>query len=424
MSERERDRDRDCDHAACRDELDALLTAPAFTADPYPVYARFREEAPVHFSEANGGWMLFRYDDVHATLRDPARFSSRGRFSAALRRIDPGTRARIGPLTDHFTVGMLANDPPDHTRLRGLVNRAFTPRVVENMRPRIHAIVGDLLDAALPRGEFDLIADFAYPLPATVIAELFGAPAAEQDRFKRWSNDILGFQGTGNPEAGAVLRAQDSLLEMRAFLKDLADHRRAHPGDDLLGLLVAAEAAGDRLSEQELLTVCVTLLTAGHETTTNLIGNGMRLLLRHPEQLARLREDPGLMASAVEEMLRADSPLQRNPRQAAVDLDLGGQRIRAGDYVMQVLGSANHDPAAFPAPERFDIGRTPNRHVAFGGGIHFCLGAPLARLEAPIAIGEVLRRAPGLALAEPDAPPRWLRSGLLRGLERLPVAVR
>lgn len=292
------------------------------------------------------------------------------------------------------------------------------------MRPRIHAIVGDLLDAALPRGEFDLIADFAYPLPATVIAELFGAPAAEQDRFKRWSNDILGFQGTGNPEAGAVLRAQDSLLEMRAFLKDLADHRRAHPGDDLLGLLVAAEAAGDRLSEQELLTVCVTLLTAGHETTTNLIGNGMRLLLRHPEQLARLREDPGLMASAVEEMLRADSPLQRNPRQAAVDLDLGGQRIRAGDYVMQVLGSANHDPAAFPAPERFDIGRTPNRHVAFGGGIHFCLGAPLARLEAPIAIGEVLRRAPGLALAEPDAPPRWLRSGLLRGLERLPVAVR
>jgi cytochrome P450 len=404
-----------------RAELDMLLRSDAFVADPYPVYTRLREEAPVHYSEANGGWMLFRYEDVHATLRDHSRFSSRGRFSAALQRMDPDTRARIGPLTDHFTVGMLANDPPDHTRLRGLVNRAFTPRVVENMRPRIVQIVADLLDAALDRETFDLIADFAYPLPATVIAELFGAPASERDRFKHWSNDILGFQGTGNPSAESVLRAQDSLLDMRAFLGDLADHRRAHPGDDLLGLLVAAEAEGDRLTDQELLTVCVTLLTAGHETTTNLIANGMWLLLTHPEQCDRLRDDPSLMPAAVEEMLRMESPLQRNPRRAAVDIDLHGERIPAGDYVMQVLGSANHDPAAFPDPERFDIARTPNRHVAFGGGIHFCLGAPLARLEAPIAIGELLRRAPNLALADPDSPPRWIRSGLLRGMDALPV---
>lgn len=407
---------------ASRPDLDALLRSDAFVADPYPIYARFRESAPVHFSEANGGWMLFRHDDVHATLRDHARFSSRGRFSAALQRMDPGVRSRIGPLTDHFTVGLLANDPPDHTRLRLLVNRAFTPRVVEQMRPRIHAIVDGLLDEALAGETFDLIGDFAYPLPATVIAELFGAPVSERDRFKRWSNHILGFQGTGNPSAESVLRAQDSLLEMRAFLQELADHRRAHPGDDLLGLLVAAEAEGDRLTDQELLTVCVTLLTAGHETTTNLIGNGMWLLLTHPSQRARLVADPGLMPSAVEEMLRLESPLQRNPRRAAVDMELGGQHLRAGDYVMQVLGSANHDPDAFPDPERFDIGRAPNRHMAFGGGIHFCLGAPLARLEAPIAIGELLRRAPGLALAEPDAPPRWIPSGLLRGMESLPVS--
>jgi pimeloyl-[acyl-carrier protein] synthase len=401
--------------------LDDLLRTDAFAADPYPVYARFRAEAPVHFSEANGGWMLFRHDDVHASLRDHARFSSRGRFAAALQRMEPGVRERIGPLTDHFTVGMLANDPPAHTRLRGLVNRAFTPRVVEAMRPRIRAIVDALLDAALPRGSFDLIADFAYPLPATVIAELFGAPVSERDRFKTWSNDILGFQGTGNPSAESVLRAQDSLLEMRAFLLELADHRRRVPGDDLLGLLVAAEADGDRLTGQELLTVCVTLLTAGHETTTNLIGNGAWLLLTHPDQLARLHEDPGLMPTAIEEMLRYESPLQRNPRMVATDLDLHGQQLRAGDYVMQVLGSANHDPAAFPDPERFDIGRAPNRHLAFGHGIHFCLGAPLARLEAAIAFGELLRRAPALALTAPDAPPHWVRHGLLRGLESLPV---
>ena len=402
-------------------DLDTLLVSDQFVQDPYPVYDRLRAEAPVHDSQANGGWMLFAYEDVHATLRDHARFSSRGRFAAALERMEPAVRAEIGPLTDHFTVGMLANDPPDHTRMRGLVNRAFTPRVIGAMRPRIQEIVDELLDAVADGESFDLIADFAYPLPATVIAELFGAPVSERDRFKAWSNDILGFQGTGNPSSESVLRAQDALLEMRAFLSDLADRRRVEPGDDLLGLLVAAEADGDRLTEQELLTVCVTLLTAGHETTTNLIGNGVLLLLTHPDQLALLRSRPDLMPSAVEEMLRFESPLQRNPRRVAVDLDLHGQHLKAGDYVMQVLGAANRDPAAFPNPHRFDITRAPNRHMAFGHGIHFCLGAPLARMEAPIAIEELLRRFPQIALADPQAPPRWLRHGLLRGLESLPV---
>lgn len=408
---------------AARDELDLdrALATPAFYADPYPFYDRLRDLDPVHWSESNGGWMLTRYDDVLATIRDPARFTSRGRFAAVFARMDPELRQRAASMEQHFSVGLIASDPPDHTRMRGLINRAMTPRVIEAMRPRIEALVTELLDAAADRGEMDLIADLAYPLPAIVIAELLGAPAESRDRFKAWSHEILGFQGTGRPDPEAVARAQESLLAMRAFLSALAAERRHTPRDDLIGLLVAAEQDGERLTEAELLTTCVTLLTAGHETTTNLIGNGLWLLLTHPEQRGLLQERPELMPVAIEEMLRKESPLQRNPRQVAVDLELRGRRLRAGDYVMQVLGGANHDPAQFAAPHRFDITRAPNRHLAFGQGIHFCLGAPLARLEAPIAIGETLRRFPRLALAEPDAPPRWFRHGLLRGLEELRV---
>ncbi len=407
--------------AAAIDELDAALATPAFFGDPYPFYDRLRDEDPVHWSETNGGWMLTRYDDVAATLRDHARFSSRGRFAAVFARMAPALRDQVRPMARHFSVGLIASDPPDHTRMRGLINRAMTPRVLEAMRPRIQAIVTELLDAVQARGEMDVIADLAYPLPAIVIAEMLGAPVESRDRFKMWSHDILGFQGTGRPSEESVMRAQASLLEMRAFLTTLADERRRSPRQDLLGLLVTAEQDGDRLTEAELLTTCVTLLTAGHETTTNLIGNGMWLLLTHPDQLLLLREHPELMPSAIEEMLRKESPLQRNPRQMAVDLELRGRTLQAGDYVMQVLGAANHDPEQFPDPHRFDITRTPNRHVAFGHGIHFCLGAPLARIEAPIAIGEVLRRLPGLALADPVAKPSWLQSGFLRGLQTLPV---
>jgi cytochrome P450 len=407
--------------AATMDDLDAALATPAFYADPYPFYDRLRAEDPVHWSETNGGWMLTRYDDVAATIRDHARFSSRGRFAAVFARMDPGLRGRVQPTEQHFSVGLIASDPPDHTRMRGLINRAMTPRVIEAMRPRVLALVTEFLDAVQLQGEMDVIADLAYPLPATVIAELLGAPAESRDQFKAWSHDILGFQGTGRPSVESVERAQASLLAMRSFLSDLAEERRRAPREDLIGLLVAAEQDGDRLTEAELLTTCVTLLTAGHETTTNLIGNGLWLLLTHPEQLRLLRERPELMPAAIEEMLRKESPLQRNPRQLAVDVELRGRRLRAGDYVMQVLGAANHDPAQFPNPHRFDITRDPNRHLAFGHGIHFCLGAPLARLEAPIAIGEVLRRMPNLALADPTAEPKWHRLGLLRGLEGVRV---
>ena len=401
--------------------LDTALGTPAFFNNPYPFYGELRTDNPVHWSETNGGWMLTRYDDVAATIRDHSRFSSRGRFSAVFARMDPELRQRVQPTERHFSVGLIASDPPDHTRMRGLINRALTPRVIDAMRPRILLLVSEFLDAAAPSGEMDIIADLAYPLPATVISELLGAPAESRDQFKSWSHDILGFQGTGLPSQESVERAQTSLLAMRAFLSELAAERRLTPRDDLIGLLVAAEQDGDRLTESELLTTCVTLLTAGHETTTNLIGNGLWLLLSHPDQLQLLRDRPELMPSAIEEMLRKESPLQRNPRQLAFDFELRGKRLRAGDYVMQVLGTANRDPEQFADPHRFDITRTPNRHLAFGHGIHFCLGAPLARLEAPIAIGEVLRRMPRLALADGDVSPQWHQSGFVRGLQTLPV---
>lgn len=399
--------------------FDQQLISPAFYANPYPFYHQLRTEAPVSWSAALGGWVLTRYQDVIASLRDTRYFSSRGRMLAALERFPDDTRVALRPLEDHFAVGLISSDPPDHTRLRALINKAFTPRVVEQLRPRIQALVDELLDVAQARGPIDLIRDLAYPLPATVIAELLGASPEDRDRFKVWSDGILSFQGRGVVTPAQMAHAQTHLLEMRAFLGDLLEQRRRAPREDLLSRLVEAESAGERLTEAELMTTCVTLLTAGHETTTNLIGNGLYTLLRYPDQLALLRANPALLPTAIEEMLRYESPLQRNPRRIAEDVVFGGQPMRQGDFVLQILGAANRDPAVFPDPDRFDIARQPNRHIAFGFGIHFCVGAPLARLEAPVAISTVLRRLPRLELAGP--PVQWYEHGLLRGIRSLPV---
>lgn len=402
-----------------REALDELLTTEAFFQDPFPTYARFQAETPVHWSASNGGWMIFRYDDIVETLRAPEYFSSRGRLTAAMERLDPGTRASLQPLEQHFSVGLISSDPPDHGRLRGLVNRAFTPKIVENLRPRVEAIVDELLTVAMRNDSFDVIRDFAFPLPATVIAELIGVPVESMDDFKTWTLGIMAFQGTGRVDPPVLQHSQTNLIAMRRFLSELAADRRVNPRDDLMSRLVAAEADGDKLTEAELLTTCVTLMTAGHETTTNLIGNGLHLLMTHPDQLATLREAPDMLPVAVEEMLRFQSPLQRNPRRIATDLEISGHQLKSGDYVMQMLGAANRDPDVFTNPQRFDITRQPNRHLAFGFGIHFCLGAPLARLEAPIAIGEVLRRLPNLRPAQHHVS--WRRHTLLRGIESLPV---
>jgi pimeloyl-[acyl-carrier protein] synthase len=400
--------------------LDELLVSPGFYQDPYPIYEELSATVRVAWSEALAGWVIPRYDDVQATLMDTRHFSSQGRVLAVLDRLPQGLRPHFQPFENHFTGGLINADPPNHTRLRALVNTAFTPRTVEQLRPRIQALIDNLLDAGQARGEMDLIRDLAYPLPAIVIAEIMGAPAESREDFQRWSHGVLAFQGAGVVDPAVLDESQQHLLALREFLSELLDERRRQPRDDLLSRLVLAEMEGDRLTPAELLTTCVTLLIAGHETTTNLIANGLYTLLRHPDQLERLRAEPALMTSAVEEMLRFESPLQRNPRRMTEDFEYGGALLKRGDYVLQIFGSANRDAAVFPRPQTFDVARQPNRHLSFAVGIHFCVGAPLARLEAPLAIGAVLRRLPHLRLAEPSV--EWQVHGLLRGLTRLPVA--
>jgi cytochrome P450 len=316
---------------------------------------------------------------------------------------------------------MLDRDPPDHTRLRSLVSTAFTPRVVEGLRPRIQQIVDDLITRAEAAGGMDVIEEFAYPIPVNVICEMLGVPVADHERFRGWSLDIA--RGLDSiwlpPDSEIPRRSAASRHAISDYFRGLIAQRRASPRSDLLSALIAAEAAGDKLSEEELVATCILLLIAGHETTVNLIGNGMLALLRHPAELRRLRESPGLITSAVEELLRYDGPVQRTARVASADATIGGRTIAKGDMVMPFIAAADRDPAQFPEPDRLDLSRSDNRHIAFGWGIHFCLGAPLARIEGQIAIDALVRRLPGLELATHE--PEYRQSLTLRGLKTLPV---
>jgi len=384
---------------------------PEFVADPYPMYQRLRTDDPVHHS-ALGFWVLTRYDDVVAALRDPR---------LAKEAIASFVAARFGAPVPAMGLSMLDRDPPDHTRLRGLVSKAFTPRVVEGLRPRIQQIVDGLLDGVTARGSMDLIEEFAYPIPVIVICEMLGVPVEDHERFKGWSLDIargldLIWLGPESEVGRRSVAARQSLAE---YFRGLIAQRRAAPRGDLLSGLIAAEEAGDKLNEVELLATCILLLIAGHETTVNLIGNGTLALLRHRDQLQRLQRDPGLTASAIEELLRFDGPVQRTARIPSEDIVIGGRTIAKGEMVMPFIGAADRDPVQFPDPDRLDIGRADNRHIAFGWGIHFCLGAPLARIEGQIAISTLVRRMPKLELA--TAQPEYRQSLTLRGLKALPV---
>jgi cytochrome P450 len=295
----------------------------------------------------------------------------------------------------------------------------FLPRTLERLTAEIHRTAHELLDAAEARGNVDVVRDLAYPLPVTVIAELLGVPRADREQLKRWSAIIMEFQAVPLPTAEAILRSQAGIVEMRGYLREIAGDRRKNPREDLISELVAVEVDGDRLAEDELLSTCLTLLVAGHETTTNLIGSAIWLLLRHPEQRARLRAEPLLMASAIEEVLRFESPLHRVGRTALSDTEVAGAGIPKGETVFLLLASANRDSAQFAAPEIFDISRAPNKHIAFGYGIHFCLGAALARLEAPIALNAFFQRWPNARLR--DGRLEW-HSGVMRGLKSLPFS--
>jgi cytochrome P450 len=385
---------------------------PEFLADPYPTYRRLRDEDPVHHSPLDF-WVLTRYEDVASVLRDP-RFIKEPLVSMVAARFGVSVPPGVG-------LSMLDRDPPDHTRLRSLVSKAFTPRVVEGLRPRIQKMVDDLITRAEAVGTMDLIEEFAYPIPVNVICEMLGVPVEDRERFKGWSLDIA--RGLDSvwlpPESEIPKRSGAARHAIGDYMRELIAERRAAPRGDLLSALIAAEEAGDKLSEDELIATCILLLIAGHETTVNLIGNGTLALLRHPEELCRLRETPGLITSAVEELLRYDGPVQRTARITSTEVTIGGRTIPRDEMVMPFIGAADRDPAQFPDPDRLDLGRPDNRHIAFGWGIHFCLGAPLARVEGQIAIDTLVRRLPRLALV--DDEPEYRQSLTLRGLKALPV---
>jgi len=385
---------------------------PAFHANPYPFYRRLREEDPVHESPY-GMWILTRYDDALMVLRDP-RFVREGMADRL--------EARLGMVPEpNRTRDMLFRDPPDHTRLRALVSRAFTPRVVEAMRPHIQQIVDALLDRVHDAHTMDLIEDLAYPLPVTVICEMLGVPTTDRAAFKEWSTAIARSLDAAILPAGseAIARGRDARVALGEYFSALIAARRKNPQEDLLSGLIAAEAEGNKLTEGELLSTCMLLLVAGHETTVNLIGNGMLALLQHADQMQALRENPALTQTAVEELLRFDAPVQRTGRLASTEVRIGERQIPKGSTVVAVIGAANRDPAHFSDPDHLNIARTDNRHIAFGFGIHFCMGASLARVEGQIAIGTLVQRMPNLALVSDT--PEWRESSLLRGLNTLPV---
>jgi hypothetical protein len=396
-------------------ELDVTLFDPledGVPADPYPVYDRLREEDPVH-RMPGGRWLLTRHDDCTAVLRNPAMSSERDLG-------DTGEDGEPSLLQAYLAKLMLFMDAPDHTRLRGLVTRAFTPRVVEGLRPRITELVDQLLDDAAEAGELDVIAGFGRPLPVAVIAEMLGVPGEDQDRFRSWSEALAHTVDPAMTEDTAA-RAAVAGLEFMDYFHELSEERRKRPRADLLSALVAEEDAGDRLSADELVANCILLLIAGHETTTNLIGNGTLALLRDPDELARFRADPDLAKPAIEEILRYDSPVHLTGRGAHADVEVGGVTVRAGERVTILLAAANRDPAAFDRPDRLDLTRADNRHLAFSSGPHFCLGAALARLEGQIALSTLVTRFPALELS--DDRLEWNPTVTLRGLQRLPVAL-
>jgi len=406
---------------AAREKLQTGLvwnpTLPDYRADPYPHYRALRERDPIHRSFAAGGWVLSRHRDVAAVLRDPG-FSSDERNWSRYRRLRArGERAGLPDPYDTERASMLRVDPPDHSRLRNLVSKAFTPRAVEQMRPRIESILKELLVPLGTSGRFELVRDIASPLPVTVIAEMLGVPTEDRERFRHWSDDVIRSLGDSTLEdRRASVRAME---ELGGYLVEIAEQRRREPRNDLLSSLVAAEEAGDQLSPGELATMGVLLLVAGNETTTNLIANGTLALLRHPDQWALLQREPERIPNAVEELLRFDSPVQLTSRLVKEDGELEGRPLRRGEQLVLLLGAANRDPEAFPEPDRLDVTRENVRHLSFGHGIHFCLGAQLARLEAALTFQALLERFPRLALAG-DAV-TWRPNTVLRGPQALPL---
>ncbi len=372
--------------------------SPALRADPYPVYEELRRKDPVHRMRLQDGWVLTDHADVDMVLRDNRRFGNAGRDFGYIPQ-----------------VSMLDLDPPKHTKLRSLVAHGFTPRSVAALEPRIRETVAELLDHVEGRRRFDLIAEVAFPLPVIVIAELLGVPPEDREQFNEWSN-VASLIVDPLLDEGQVREVRRAVDEVFAYFEAVAEQRRRAPRDDLVSALVTAEVDGERLERDDLLVNLLLVLVAGNETTRNLIGNGALALLRNPEQLGRLTDEPSLLSGAIDELLRFDSPVQLDSRIAREPVELRGKRISPGQRVLCLLGAANRDPRPFPDPDRLDVGRSPSNHLAFGRGVHYCLGAPLARLEGRVAFEALLPRLGGLRLA---GEPRYRDQVTLRGLESL-----
>ncbi|MFE5631292.1 cytochrome P450 [Streptomyces sp. NPDC056543] len=392
--------------------------SPDFVADPYPAYAELRATGRAHWYGPTRQWLIPHYADVSALLRDRRlgrTYTHRFTHEEFGRTAPPAAHEPFHTLNDH---GLLDLEAADHARIRRLVSKAFTPRTVENLAPTVERLAADLVAGFVVRGGGDLLAEVAEPLPVAVIAEMLGIPEEDEERgrLRPWSSDICGMFEL-NPSEETARRAVQASLEFSAYLRELIERRRKEPGDDLISSLIAVE----ELTEQEMVSTCVLLLNAGHEATVNTTVNGWWTLLRHQEQLAALRADPdGMLSTAVEELLRFDTPLQMFERWVLDDIEVGGFVIPRGSEVALLFGSANRDPARFASPDVLDLSRTENPHITFGAGIHYCLGAPLARLELTASFGELLRRAPRLRLA---AEPRWNPGYVIRGVSELLVEV-
>src|SRR3990172_1864784 len=417
--------------------------------NPYPFYRQLRTQDPVHWDEEMGFWVFTRFADIESLYLDE-RFSRAQGLMGCFERLSRQDQDIARPVYHSFSKTMFYTDPPYHTHLRGLMNNAFTPRRVEQLRPYIKKTVADLLEEAQAKDQIEIIRDVAYPLPVMVIAELLGLPVQDRARFKKWSDDLFAILGTVRQTSQFLERAAQSLREMTEYVGDLSRERRERPGDDLLSALLSVVAEGEgrlvcphhakdsssppptaelvregeavaSLTQEELVANINILLSTGHETTTHLIGNGLLALLQHPDQMEKLQHQRGLLAAAIEEMLRYDNPVQITYRSALEDAEINGKLICKGNLVNSVLGSANRDPKRFSNPDDFDITRNEGRHLSFGLGIHFCIGASLVRLEAEIAFATILRRFPKIALATDHLD--WQEHPIFRGLKSLPVII-
>ena len=403
------------------DKISRLMFDSDFIANPYRAYSYLRAAAPVYWMDKfrTGAWLVTRYADVLTGLHDVRLSSQRSHnLTAAL---PSATQSEFATFNRIFSKWMLFLDPPEHSRIRKLLNKEFTPNMIQRLRPRIQQVVDSLLDDVAGKSEIEFMTEFANPLPVRVIAEMLGIPAEDQRDFQIWSDDLAGFFGNATSTVDTARRAQNSLVSLTEYFRAMLPERRTHKGDDLVSLLLRVEEEGEMLTGEELLAQCTLLLVAGHETTRNLLGNGLLALLQYSDQFAKLKEDPALINSAVREFARFDSPVQFSGRAATEDFTWHDQEIRKGQTVILLLASANHDPAKFSEPEKLEITRDEGMPLSFGHGTHFCIGASLAYTEAEIAFTTLLERASDLTLL--DDVPAWRPNLSFRGLSRLPLSL-